>query len=310
MRILNSTSFVVFITLALVPGWQARESPAEAISESTNAPPARKGIAMNQNDNGTYALVNGLKMYYEIHGEGKPLILLHGGVGGIEMLRPVLPALANSRRVIVVELQGHGHTADIDRPLRYELLAEDIAAFLKNLKIEKADIAGYSLGGGVALRMAIAHADLVNKLVIIAAPFKRDGWYPEVLAGMAKMGPATAEGMKRSPLFELYPGVNWGVLFTKLADLLKRDYDWSKEAAALEAPTLLVFADADSVSPAHIVEFYGLLGGGKKDAGLDGSGRPTAQLAILPGCTHYNIPASPVLTTIMKAFLDAPPAQR
>ena len=310
MSNMSHTAFVVFTTLTLFPGWQARESPGEASSGSTNASSARKGVSMNRTDCGSYALLNGLNVYYEVHGEGKPLILLHGGVGGIEMMRPLLPAFANSRRVIAVELQGHGRTADIDRPLRYELMAEDIAALLKHLHMEKADIAGYSLGAGVALRLAFAHPDLVDKLMIISVAFKRDGWYPEVRAAMAQMGPATAEGMKRSPFFELYPGVDWGVLFTKLANMLQRDYDWSQEVAALKAPTLLVFADADSVSPAHIVEFYGLLGGGKKDAGLDGSGRPTAQLAILPGCTHYNIPASPALTTIVKAFLEAPAARR
>jgi pimeloyl-ACP methyl ester carboxylesterase len=301
---------VLFATLTLALGWQGREQPSRARPGSTNASPSGKGTVMNKNASGTYAEVNGVKMYYEIHGGGEPLVLLHGGVGGIEMMRPVLPALASSRRVIVVDLQSHGHTADIDRALRYELMAEDIAALLKHLKIEKADVAGYSLGAGVALRMAIAHPELVNKLVIISTTFKRDGWYPEVLTAMAQLGPAAAKGMKQSPYFALYPDVDWEVLFTKLADLLKNDYDWSNEVAAMKMPTMLVFADADAVRPAHIVEFFGLLGGGKKDGGLDGSGRPTAQLAIIPGCTHYNLLSSPALTTMMKAFLEARAAQR
>ena len=306
MHRIYMTTYTVFAAIALAPGLETREVPARARSGSTNASSASEASDMQKNGGGSYAHVSGLKLYHRAHGVGEPLVLLHGGVGGIEMLPPVLRELAKARRVIAVDLQGHGRTADIDRPLHYELLAEDVAALLKHLNIKKADIAGYSLGAGVAIRMAIEHSELVNKLVIISTAFKRDGWYPEVLSAMEKLGPGAAKGMKQSPLAALYPDVNWEVLFTKLADLMKRDYDWSKEARAINAPTMLVFADADSVSPAHIVEFYGLLGGGKKDAGLDGSARPTAQLAILPGCTHYNILSSPALVTAVNAFLDAP----
>jgi len=252
-----------------------------------------------------YAPVNGLNLYYEIHGAGEPLILIHGGVVGITMFGSNLDALSQNRQVIAVELQGHGHTADIDRPLSYEAMADDIYGLMKFLSIEHADVMGYSLGGGVALQTAIRHPQSVRKLVVVSAPFKRDGFYPEVLAAMAQMGPAAAAGMKQSPLSQLYPNGNWAVLFTKLGDLLRKDYDWSKEVAAIKAPTLLVFADADAVRPAHIVEFFGLLGGGLKDAGLDGSGRPVAELAILPGLTHYNISSSPALATAVSPFLDA-----
>jgi len=253
-----------------------------------------------------YAAVNGLNLYYEIRGTGEPLILLHGGVVGITMFGPNLAALAEKRRVIAVELQGHGHTADIDRPMGYEAMADDIAALIKHLKIERTDVMGYSLGGGVALQTAIRHPELVRKLVVVSAPFRRDGFYPEVLAAMAQMGPAAGEGMKQSPLAQLYPNVNWARLFTKLGDLLRKDYDWSKEVASIKSPTMIVFADADAIRPAHIIEFFGLLRGGQKDAGLDGSGRPVAQLAILPGLTHYNISSSPSLATAVTPFLEAP----
>lgn len=255
-----------------------------------------------------YAPVNGLKLYYEIHGTGEPLILLHGGVVGFTMFGPNLAALSQKRRVIAVELQGHGHTADIDRPLTYEAMADDIAALMKFLGIEQADVMGYSLGGGVALRTlqtAIRHPESVRKLVVVSAAFKRDGWYPEVLAVISQMGPVAAEQMKQSSVYKLYPNVNWAVLFTKLGDLLRKDYDWSKQVAAIKAPTMIVFADADAVRPAHVIEFFGLLGGGQKDAGLDGSGRPANQLAILPGLTHYNTSSAPVLTTVVAPFLDA-----
>ena len=257
-----------------------------------------------------YAPVNGLRMYYEIHGSGEPLILLHGGVVGIVMFGPNVAELAKNRKVIALELQGHGRTADIDRPLSYEGMADDVAGLMKYLGIEKADVMGYSLGGGVALQTAFRHPESVRKLVIVSAAFKRDGWYPEVLAAMSQMGAGSAEMMKQSPLNQVYPKVNWAVLFTKLGALLKQDYDWSKQVAALKQQTMLVFADADAVRLAHIVEFYGLLGGGQKDAGLDGSGRPADELAILPGVTHYNISTSPVLPTVVAPFLDASGAKK
>lgn len=184
-------------------------------------------------------------------------------------------------------------------------MADDIAALIKHLGIGKADVMGYSLGGGVALKTVILHPELVHKLVIVSAPCKRTGWYPEVLAGMAQMGPAGAEAMKQSPLYQLYPGANWLRLFTKLGDLLKQDYDWSKEVATIKAPTMLIFADADAVTMTHITEFFGIFGVGKHDAGLDGSGRPNAQLAILPGVTHYNILSSATVVGVVTPFLDA-----
>src|SRR5882757_2324825 len=252
-----------------------------------------------------YVPVNGLKLYYEIHGVGEPLILLHGGVGGLDMFGPTLPALAKSRKVIAVELQGHGRTADIDRPFSFEAMADDIAGLIKQLGLEKADVMGYSLGGGVALQTAIRHPEAVRKLVVVSAGFSRNGLFPEVRATMDHMGPAAGEQMKRSPLNTMYPNVNWVNLFTKLGVLLRKDYDWSKEVAAIKLPTMLIYADADALYPAHIVEFYKLLGGGQRDAGLDGSGRSANQLAILPAVTHYTIAASPVLPVVVTPFLDA-----
>jgi len=225
---------------------------------------------------------------------------------GITTFGPNLAALSEKRRVIAVELQGHGHTADIDRPLSFESMADDIAALIKYVGIQNTDVTGYSLGGGVALQTAIRHPRSVRKLVVVSAPFKRDGFYPELLAAMGQIGPSAAEGMKQSPLYQLYPNINWSRLFTKLGELLRKDYDWSKEVATIKAPIMIVFADADAVRTAHIMEFFGLLGGGQKDAGLDGPGRPVAQLAILPGLTHYNISSSPALATAVTPFLEAP----
>jgi len=255
---------------------------------------------------GGYASVSGLSLYYERQGSGDPLILLHGGVGASEMFGPLLPAFVQGRQVISVHLQAHGRTSDIDRPLRFELMADDIAALLKQLGIQKADLLGYSLGAGVALRSAIQHAEMLRKLVIVSAPAKRAGWYPEVLEGMEHMGPEAARGIPHSPLNQLYPNADWPGLFTKLGDLLRQDYDWSMDVASIKAPTMIVFADADSVRPAHVVEFFALLGGGERDAGLDGSARPVARLAILPGITHYDILSSPPLPGMITSFLDGP----
>lgn len=252
-----------------------------------------------------YAPVDGLKMYYEVHGNGQPLVLIHGGVVGISMFGGNVDALAKRRKVIAVELQGHAHTADIDRPLSFEALADDVAALVKYLGLQRVDVMGYSLGGGVALQVAIRHPEVVRKLVAVSAPYKRQGMYPEVLAAMDQMGPGAGEMMKQSPLSKMYPNVNWATLFTKLGKLLSQDYDWSKEVAAIKAPTMLVFADADAVRPEHIVEFYTLLGGGQRDAGQDGSGRSINQLAILPGETHYTISRAPALVATVTPFLDA-----
>jgi pimeloyl-ACP methyl ester carboxylesterase len=259
---------------------------------------------------GQYATVNGLRMYYERHGpadaKAPPLVLLHGGVGGITMFGPNLPALAAGRAVIAVELQGHGHTADIDRPLRFELMADDIAALLAQLKIPQADVMGYSMGGGVALQIAIRHPQLVRRLVVISEPVKRTGFFPEVLAAFDHMGPEAAVAMKQSPLATMYPTVNWATLFTKIGEMARQNYDWSADVGKITSPTMLIFADADAVTPAHIMEMWGLLGGGKRDAGLDGSGRPPGRLAIVPGTTHYDILSTDAVARLVIPFLEKP----
>jgi pimeloyl-ACP methyl ester carboxylesterase len=253
---------------------------------------------------GAYASVNGLKLYYEISGIGKPLILLHGGVGASEMFGPVMPALAENRQVIAVHLQGHGWTVDIDRPLSFEMMADDIAELIEHLNLERADLLGYSLGGGVALQTILRHPELVRKLVLVSTAFKRKGFFSEVLEGMGQMGPEAAKTMKESPLTQLYPEADWPSLFTKLGNLLRQEYDWTKGVAAIKVPVMLMFADADSISTEHAMEFYRLLGGGQKDAGWGGSNRTMSQLAILPGVTHYNILSFPTMATIIGRFLD------
>jgi len=258
-----------------------------------------------------YAPVNGLEMYYEVHGTGAPLVLAHGGLGSVDMFGGVLSALAKTRRVIAVELQGHGHTADIARPLSYEAFGDDLAALITHLGVGPADVMGYSLGAGAALRTAIQHPEVVGRLVVASTPCRRDGWYPEVTAAMSQMNASLAEPMKQSPIYQCYARIaprpaDWPVLVGKLGDMLRKDYDWSKDVAAIKAPTMLVFGDADAVRMAHVVQFFELLGGGQKDAGWDGSGMSIARLAILPGLTHYNLGSAPALAAAVTPFLDTP----
>lgn len=258
-----------------------------------------------------YAPVNGLKIYYEIHGTGEPLVLLHGGLGAIEMFGSNMQALAAKRQVIGVDLQGHGRTAGGDRPMTFEAMADDIVALLKYLGIEKADIMGYSLGGAVALQTTIRHPEAVRKLVLVSTPFKREGWYPEMRTGMSQMGERSAAAMKGTPLQQLYASEapkpeDWTKLHIKMGELLKKDYDWSEGVKAIKSPVMIIAGDADGIRPTHLVEFFALLGGGQHDAGWDGSGKPNSRLAILPGRTHYDIFMAPALSSVVLPFLEEP----
>jgi pimeloyl-ACP methyl ester carboxylesterase len=263
------------------------------------------------NGQGHYADINGLKLYYEIHGAGKPVILLHGGLGAIEMFGPNLAALAKGHQVIAMDLQGHGRTADIDRPISVELMADDVAGLIKYLKLERPDVMGYSLGGGVALQTAIRHPELVGKLVVVSTPIRRNAFYPEILGQQLQVNAAAAEMMKQTPMYQLYASIaprpqDFARLLGKMGDAMKVDFDFYAQVATIKATTLIVAADADIFPPAHAVEVFGLLGGGKRDGGWDGSGRPKSRLAILPGLTHYTMFSAPALAATVIPFLDEP----
>jgi len=264
---------------------------------------------------GAYADVNGINLYYETHGTGKPLILLHGGLGSGEMFGPLLPALAANHKVIAVDLQGHGRTADVDRPLSIETMANDIAALIGHLGLEKPDVMGYSLGGGVAMLTAIRHPEVVGRLVSVSANIRRSAIYPEMLVQQGQVGPEAAEFMKDTPMYELYQRVaprpeDFGRLLGKIGEAMAVDFDYTEEVRGLKVPTLIVAADADMAPPSHYVEIFALLDGGQRDGGWMGEGRPKGghALAILPGLTHYNIFASPLLAAAAIDFLETPQA--
>jgi pimeloyl-ACP methyl ester carboxylesterase len=259
---------------------------------------------------GQYASVNGLEMYYEVHGNGDPIILLHGGLGGVVEFAQLLPALAETRQVIAVELQAHGHTADIDRPLSYESMADDVAALIGQLGFEKADVLGFSLGGGVALRTAIQHPEVVDRLILISTPYQRAGLHPEFRAGMEAMSAETADAIKETPMYQYYSSVapkleDWPTFIGKVGDMMSRDYDWTEAVKAIQTPTLIIAADNDDITPAHVIALYKLLGGGV--AGGMVATPVINQLAILPNTIHFNILyRADLLLPIITPFLDAP----
>lgn len=262
--------------------------------------------------NGQYADVNGLHLYYERHGPQDsaqpPLVLLHGGYGATTMFTELIPELATQRPVIAVDLQAHGRTADIDRPLRFEHMADDIAGLLAHLNISQADVLGYSLGGGTALRTAIQHPTLVRKLVVVSFPLHSAGWLPDVRQAMAQMGPQAAEAMKQSPMYQLYASLaprveDWPRLVAQVTSLVPNKYDWQAEIPNIQAAVMLVAGDADSISPVSMGQYFALLGGGQCDGSWDNSGVTAHRLAILPATTHYNILQSPLLLPAIEPFL-------
>jgi len=259
-----------------------------------------------------YAPVNGLRMYYEVFGTGQPLVVLHGAYMTIETMGEIVPFLAESRQVIAVELQAHGHTADIDRPLTYEHMADDVAALLRHLGIEQVDVFGFSTGGGAALQLAIRHPEVVRKLVVASASYTSDGMHPELLEITPTITPEAFAG---SPIKEAYLRTapnpdDFPNLATKLKRLDMEPFAWPQEdIRGIEAPTLLIIGDSDAIRLEHAIDMFRLLGGGVMG---DLAGLPKSQLAVLPGTAHFIPPGSGLmdrtdwLVSMIGPFLDAP----
>jgi pimeloyl-ACP methyl ester carboxylesterase len=276
-------------------------------------PKAKSTLASKPVSTGRVA-VNGVQLHYEIHGEGEPLVMLHGGVNPSDMYGAPLAEMAKTHKVIAIHMRGHGLSTDTEAPWTSEQMADDVAAAMDQLGIDKADFMGWSLGGGVALQTAIRHPERVGKLIVISMNIRGDANFPEIQAAFDAMPGKAAEyarGVEQSPLAELYPDIDWETMFRKTGEMSQPNHDWSEGVAGIRSPTLLIFADADMMPPEHMVEFYRLLGGGTRDAGVDGLQRPTPnQMAIIPGTTHYDLmlKATKVATDHAKAFLADEPA--
>jgi pimeloyl-ACP methyl ester carboxylesterase len=266
---------------------------------------------------GHYADVNGIELYYETHGTGRPIILLHGGLGSGEMFEPIMPALTQHHQVITPDLQGHGRTADIDRPIDVRLMADDIAALIDHLGLEKPDLVGYSLGGGVAFFTASKYPEKVRKLVMASAHINSDAMPAEMRAQQDQVNSAAVEFMKDTPMYQNYERVaprpeDFGRLLDKIGESMSKDFDYSEELRGLQVPTMLVCADAEMAPPSHYVEAFKLLDGGLRDGGWMGEGRPKGghALAILPGLTHYDLGVSPLFAAVILDFLDGDQVNR
>ena len=276
-------------------------APAIADAQQPQKPtPSKKG----------YVAANGINYYYEIHGKGEPLLLLHGGLGSIDMFGPgVLPAFARERQVIAVDLHGHGRTALGDRPISLPDIGNDLAVVLNQLGYRQVDVFGYSFGGGAAFRLAVQHPTLVRRLVMVSAGYAQDGFYPEMLPQQAAVGAAMAEQMKQTPMYVSYAAVaprpqDFPRLLDRMGELMRKPYDWSEDVKKLQMPVMLIFGDSDMYRLEHVIRFYQLLGGGQKDAGWMREHMAKNRLAILPDLTHYEIFMSPALVSTALPFLN------
>lgn len=259
------------------------------MTSTTPAAPAPSPAAPSAVQTG-YAALGDLRMYYEIHGAGEPLVLLHGGFMNILALGPLLPALAQTRQVIAVELEGHGRTNHPDRPLHYAQMADDVAGLLHTLDIAQADVFGFSMGGMTALCLAMRHPQLVRKLVVVSAPYNKTGYYPSISAEWPHM---SVEGFQGTPMEagfrQLAPDpASWPAFVQKMKEMIVGFDGWNAvDVASIRAPALLVVGDADLIPPEHTIELFHLLGGARGDGGL--GELPAAQLAVLPHTTHFDI---------------------
>ena len=233
-----------------------------------------------------YTSVNGLNMYYEIHGEGKPLVLLHGTLSEIKTsFRNLIPRLAETRQIIAIEQQAHGHTEDIDRPLTIDQMTKDTVALLKHIGIEKTDVFGYSMGAGIALQMAIMHKDLIQKLILASVTYNNKGFQPGLLEGMENLKPENFNGTPwQKEYLRIAPDPeDWPLLVYKVKEMNLNIPDWSaEEIQSIGAQSMIIIGDSDIVLPEHAVEMFKRMGSGNGDLS-------SSQLLVLHGTTHITV---------------------
>ncbi|AID29725.1 alpha/beta hydrolase [Mesorhizobium loti] len=277
----------------------AEEAKPAMTTETKLAKPEKSGLLP----------VNGLNYYYAVYGKGEPLLLLHGGLGSIDMFAPILPKLAENRTVIGIDLQGHGRTALGDRPFSLEAIGDDMADIVKALGYRQVDVMGYSLGGGVAFRMAVQHPETVRRLVLVSTGYAADGFYDEMRPQQAQVSAAAAEFMKDTPMYKSYVAEaphpeDFPKLLDALGNFMRQDYDFSADVPKLKMPVMLAYGDSDMYKPEHEIKFYQMLGGGLKDAGWMRENLSQNRLAILPNRTHYDVFFAPELTAAALPFLN------
>jgi pimeloyl-ACP methyl ester carboxylesterase len=251
------------------------------------------------------APINGLDMYYEVRGDGVPLIMLHGAI--LVDLGPSVDALAEQRLVITPHLQGRGHTPDIDRPFSYEAMADDVAALMHHMEIAKADILGQSMGAGVALRIAFRHRAAVDRLILVSTAMTLEGWHPKArheLAGMETKAAIFAAQVAQSGVASKYPETDWEMLFRKTGQFQQRPYDVTEQTRALDVQTQLIFGDEDAIQPEHMIAFWKALGGGKGEAGLDGPQRAQSRLAVIASSNHSSVSQGAAYLETVSQFLQ------
>lgn len=275
-------AIVILVIASCQPGPKEAQNPSAATADTTLS----QNVTLT--DSG-YADVNGLKMYYEVYGQGKPIVLLHGSFMSIPLnWAHIIPLLAKDRKVIVAEMQGHGRTRDIPREFSYEGMADDVSGLLKHLKIDSADILGYSMGGGVAFQFAVRHPEQLRRLVILSGTYSHDGWWPDVEASFAHITP---EIFKGSPIQKQYDSLGndpakFPEFVKKVISIDLKPYDWTNDVKKIQAPIFMAIGDADGVRYEHALELFRAKGGGKMG---EMHGLPKSRLAIIPGTTHIGM---------------------
>jgi pimeloyl-ACP methyl ester carboxylesterase len=290
----------MFATVALsfaAPIVHAAEG--EASMQTANLNPTKSG----------HTAVNGVNYYYAIYGTGEPLLLLHGGLGQIEMFGPNLNRLAQSRQVIGVDLQGHGRTALGRSDFNVVDIGNDMAGVLKKLGYHKVDVLGYSMGGGVAFQFAAQHPEMVRRIALVSVGYSQDGFYPEMLPQQAAVGAVMLPQMKQTPMYKSYVAIaphpeEFPKLLDAMGAYMRKPYDWSADVKTLSMPVILIYGDSDMFRLEHIVKFYQLLGGGLKDAGWQREHMSQNRLAILPNITHYEMGIAPQMVDAALPFLN------